>query len=131
LSTVPPAPPLPSTLRQSTKTSSASSTSSSNSPTASTTKPSIGGKNASTTANILNMQRSTLRHISPTEQNGYNRRTTNQTTTPSETKRPTPGAFERVSARNFENEKHSTAFSPLSRRGKGNLSIFEKVDRHD
>ncbi|CAF3643901.1 unnamed protein product [Adineta steineri] len=143
-SKVPPAPPLPATLRSPVKspiksptpssesgTASDSASAASSSPIQSVARPTISSSSGTKATNQSNFQKPALRRVPSQEKNNYSRQISNRTTQASEPKQMTTRALNRVSARDLIHDKSSTTYTSQLRGGKTNQSIFEKVDTHD
>ncbi|CAF1192740.1 unnamed protein product [Adineta steineri] len=143
-SKVPPAPPLPATLRSPVKspiksptpssesgTASESASAASSSPIQSVARPTISSSSGTKATNQSNFQKPALRRVPSQEKNNYSRQISNRTTQASEPKQMTTRALNRVSARDLIHDKSPTTYTSQLRSGKTNQSIFEKVDTRD
>lgn len=120
---------MPSSFRASNK--STPNTSASSTPTASTPKPKSSGVNAAKVINAIAFQRPSARTTSTGQKSNTTRRTPNQTTTASESKRSViPGLIGRVSARDLEVWEPNAVYGLQSHKGRNGKSIFEKIDLH-
>ncbi|CAF0810826.1 unnamed protein product [Adineta ricciae] len=146
-SRIPPPPPLPPPpppviSRAPVKSSSASassSSSSSSSKSASTvrtksseeSRPIVRGVGTTKPISGVTINKSTPRRMSSDEKSKPNRQVSGVGTKPSQSKHKSTGAFTRISARDFINDKSNGRLVSYLKSGKSNQSVFEKVDTHD
>ena len=120
---------MPSSFGASTKSTPASSASST--PTQSTPKPTSSGVNATKVINAIAFQRPPARNTNTGQKSNSTRRTQNQTHITSDSKRTViPGLLGRVSARDLEISEPTAIYGLRSHKGRGNKSIFEKINLH-